>query len=45
MRPVRINYQVEMFEDIRSQPPTGLVELNVHLLAKTAKKFDGMRPV
>jgi hypothetical protein len=28
-----------------SETPADLVELNVRLLAKTAKAFDGMRPI
>jgi hypothetical protein len=28
-----------------SEAPADLVELNVRLLAKTAKAFDGMRPI
>src|SRR2546426_11368686 len=35
-----IDYQKEMFEVIRSETDAGLVELNVRLLAKTAKAFD-----
>jgi len=42
---VLIDYQEEMFEAIRSETPADLVELNVRLLAKTAKAFDGMRPI
>jgi hypothetical protein len=42
---VRIDYQEEMFEATRSETPADLVELNVRLLAKTAKAFDGMRPI
>jgi nicotinamidase-related amidase len=34
---VLIDYQKEMFEVIRSETDAGLVELNVRLLAKTAK--------
>jgi hypothetical protein len=41
---VLIDYQEEMFEATRSETPADLVELNVRLLAKTAKAFDGMRP-
>ena len=37
---VLIDYQNEMFEVIRSETPADLVELNVRLLAKTAKAFD-----
>src|SRR6202161_1257328 len=37
---VLIDYQKEMFEVIRSETPADLVELNVRLLAKTAKAFD-----
>ncbi len=40
-----VDYQEEMFEAIRSETPADLVELNVRLLAKTAKAFDGMRPI
>ena len=42
---VLIDYQEEMFEAIRSEPPADLVELNVRLLANTGKAFDGMRPI
>jgi hypothetical protein len=28
-----------------SETPAGLVELNVRLLARTAKAFDAMRPI
>jgi nicotinamidase-related amidase len=35
-----IDYQNEMFEVIRSETSADLVELNVRLLAKTAKAFD-----
>jgi hypothetical protein len=42
---VVIDYREEMFEAIRSETPADLVELNVRLLAKTAKAFDGMRPI
>jgi nicotinamidase-related amidase len=37
---VLIDYQNEMFEVIRSETSAELVELNVRLLAKTAKAFD-----
>jgi nicotinamidase-related amidase len=37
---VLIDYQNEMFEVIRSETNANLVELNVRLLAKTAKAFD-----
>jgi nicotinamidase-related amidase len=37
---VLIDYQNEMFEVIRSETGADLVELNVRLLAKTAKAFD-----
>jgi nicotinamidase-related amidase len=37
---VLIDYQQEMFEVIRSEPSADLVELNVRLLARTAKAFD-----
>src|SRR5271168_3505380 len=37
---VLIDYQNEMFEVIRSETEANLVELNVRLLAKTAKAFD-----
>ena len=37
---VLIDYQKEMFEVIRSETGADLVELNVRLLAKTAKAFD-----
>jgi nicotinamidase-related amidase len=37
---VLIDYQNEMFEVIRSETNSELVELNVRLLAKTAKAFD-----
>src|SRR5580658_3702282 len=35
-----IDYQNEMFEVVRSETSANLVELNVRLLAKTAKAFD-----
>jgi nicotinamidase-related amidase len=35
-----IDYQKEMFEVIRSETSAGLVELNVRLLAKTAKALE-----
>ena len=35
-----IDYQKEMFEVIRSETDADLVELNVRLLARTAKAFD-----
>jgi nicotinamidase-related amidase len=37
---VLIDYQHEMFEVIRSETSADLVEMNVRLLAKTAKAFD-----
>src|SRR4051812_4663074 len=37
---VLIDYQNEMFEVIRSETSADLVEMHVHLLAKTAKAFD-----
>src|SRR5271156_5187726 len=37
---VLIDYQNEMFEVIRSETSADLVELNVRLLAKTAKAFS-----
>jgi nicotinamidase-related amidase len=37
---VLIDYQKEIFEVIRSETSADLVELNVRLLAKTAKAFD-----
>ncbi len=37
---VLIDYQNEMFEVIRSETSADLVELNVRLLAKTAKAFE-----
>src|SRR5271155_2009154 len=37
---VLIDFQKEMFEVIRSETDADLVELNVRLLAKTAKAFD-----
>ena len=37
---VLIDYQNDMFEVIRSETNADLVELNVRLLAKTAKAFD-----
>src|SRR5258708_35182909 len=37
---VLIDYQNEMFEVIRSETDASLVELNVRLLAKTAKAFE-----
>jgi hypothetical protein len=42
---VLIDCREEMFAAIRSETPADLVELNVRLLAKTAKAFDGMRPI
>jgi nicotinamidase-related amidase len=36
---VLIDYQKEMFEVIRSEPSADLVEMQVRLLAKTAKAF------
>ena len=35
-----IDYQKEMFEVIRSETSAGLVELDVRLLAKTAKALE-----
>src|SRR6202453_828834 len=35
-----IDYQKEMFEVIRSETSADVVELNVRLLAKTARAFD-----
>src|SRR6478752_5664073 len=37
---VLIDFQKEMFEVIRSETEADLVELNVRLLAKTARAFD-----
>jgi nicotinamidase-related amidase len=37
---VLIDYQKEMFETIRSETRADLAELNVRLLARTAKSFD-----
>jgi nicotinamidase-related amidase len=37
---VLIDYQKEMFESIRSETKADLADLNVRLLAKTAKAFD-----
>jgi len=37
---VLIDYQTEMFEVIRSETPADLVELNVRLLARTARALD-----
>src|ERR1700675_4001053 len=37
---VLIDYQNEMFEVIRSETDADLVELNVRLLARTAKALD-----
>jgi nicotinamidase-related amidase len=37
---VLIDYQKEMFETIRSETSPDLVELNVRLLARTAKAFN-----
>jgi nicotinamidase-related amidase len=37
---VLIDYQKEMFEQIRSETPAGLIDLNVRLLIKAAKSFD-----
>ena len=42
---VLIDYHEERFEAIRSETPADLVELNVRVLAKTAKAFDGMPPI
>src|SRR5690349_23013717 len=36
---VLIDYQQEMFEVIRSEPSADLVEMQIRLLAKTAKAF------
>jgi nicotinamidase-related amidase len=36
---VLIDYQKEMFDSIRSETPADLAELNVRLLARTAKAF------
>jgi len=37
---VLIDYQKEMFENIRSETPADLVDLNVRLLIKAAKAFN-----
>lgn len=37
---VLIDYQPEMFDVIRSETSADMVNLNVRLLAKTAKAFD-----
>lgn len=37
---VLIDYQKEMFETIRSETPADLAELNVRLLARSAKAFN-----
>src|SRR4051794_40948225 len=37
---VLIDYQQEMFEVIRSETRADLVDLNVRLLARTARAFD-----
>ena len=37
---ILIDYQKEMFETIRSETRADLAELNVRLLARTAKSFD-----
>ena len=37
---VLIDYQKEMFENIRSETPAELIDLNVRLLIKAAKAFD-----
>jgi nicotinamidase-related amidase len=37
---VLIDYQKEMFEQIRSETPAELIDLNVRLLIKAAKAFD-----
>src|ERR1700688_442289 len=37
---VLIDYQKEIFEVIRSETDADMVELNVRLLAKTAKAFE-----
>jgi hypothetical protein len=39
------DHQEEVFEAIRLKTPADLVELNVRLLAKTPKAFDGARPI
>ena len=36
---VLIDYQTEMFSNVRSETPTDLIDLNVRLLIKTAKAF------
>jgi len=35
-----IDYQKEMFEQVRSETPASLIDLNVRLLIKAAKAFD-----
>jgi nicotinamidase-related amidase len=37
---VLIDYQKEMFEQIRSETPAELIDLNIRLLIKAAKAFD-----
>ena len=37
---VLIDYQKEMFDQLRSETPAELVELNTRLLIKAAKAFD-----
>jgi len=37
---VLIDYQKEMFETIRSETSPELADLNVRLLARTARAFD-----
>ena len=38
--PVVIHYQQEMFDQIRSETPAKLVDLNIRYLIRTAKAFD-----
>src|SRR5258706_2676432 len=37
---VLIDYQPEMFEQVRSEPSESLIDLNVRFLIGTAKAFD-----
>src|SRR5258708_4017270 len=37
---ILIDYQPEMFEQVRSEPSENLIDLNVRLLVSAAKAFD-----
>lgn len=37
---VVIDYQQEMFDQIRSETPAGLIDLNIRFLIRTARAFD-----